>query len=362
MTDLTKCTLLFIKRGFKKISLIALLISMPLLSYYFKSTVNSGEPAVYAGLYVASDDETCERIKENLLKDFGSVSFVLYSSEEKLKQDVISEKLECGYTIPEDFTDRLRTNNFQRIIISYSNPSSFLLPLTNEYIFSEVFTEYAFYELTRFIANEPRFDLDEEDLPKLMEELRPVFEKNLEDDSLFYFEYINPDKEEPVEESGLFTSYVMFSLRGILALIVMFTAFIGTLHLYTDNKNGIFRSFYGIKKVLCQCSEIFSITILGCLSALISLYTGGVSGDFFIEVFHLLCYALLCTIYCYVLFRIIPGKFGFAALIPVMILGSIIFCPIFFDFAEIIPQIKYVGYAFLPHYFMHSRNLLYMIF
>jgi ABC-2 type transport system permease protein len=348
MKNLLLCNWLFIKRGFRKISFIFLLVLLPILCYILKSTVKNEGVSLKAGIYVETDSDIANQITHNLIYNYESVSFEYCNTLDELKNNVTTNVYECGYVIKSDFEEKLAKNDLDDIVDVYTSPSTFMAALTNEYVFSEIFKEYAINELAEFIANQDIFSIT--NILQLTDELRPIYNSYLESDKTFTFEYINADNEV-IDNTNLSSSYVLLSLRGVIALIIMFAAFIGTFNLYKDSKSGIFFAFKGPTRTLCKMSDIFSLTFISCMSGLLSIVICGLSDGILLDMLRLLLYAVICTIYCFVLYKIMPNTYTFAALVPVLVLGSIIFCPIFLDMSEIIPITKYVTWLFLPKYF-----------
>ena len=351
MKKIILCNALFVKRGFKKISFIIILLLMPVLCYLFKSSIKTTDITIKVGIYNESSDETTANICNNLFTKYDSIVFEKCNNIKELNDKVASGEYECGYVFRADFSEKLNSNDLNKIVDIYTSPSTLTDSLTNEYVFSEIFTEYAFNQLTDYISSEKMFDINGiDEITSLKAYLRPQYDYYLNSDDTFSFEYVNAENET-IDNTGLISSYVLLSIRGIIALFIMFAAFIGTFNLYSDYKTGAFSAFDKFTRPFCEMSEIFSLTLIACLSGLIGIHISGLSDGFALELMRLLAYSIICTIYCFVLHRILPTSFAFAALIPVLVLGSIIFCPIFFDITEIIPVTKYISWIFLPKYY-----------
>lgn len=348
MQKILLCNRLFIKRGFKKISFIFILITLPILCYFLSSTIKNEKTSIKVGIYSECNDELADKIIDNLINEYESVSFIECSSVAQLKAKVTSGSFECGYVLPEDFTEKLAYNDLNNIVELYTSPGTFLSSLSNEYIFSEIFKEYVINELAEYISAQDIFTIT--DATHLNQILRTMYEEYLESGETFSFRYINADNQI-IDNTELLSSYFLLSIKGIIALVIMFVAFIGTFNLYKDARSGVFRSFGGLTSLLCKMSEIFSLTFIACISGLLSIVLSGQSDGIITEVLRLLLYASVCTIYCFIMHKIVPSNYAFAALIPVFVLGSILFCPIFFDITEMIPTGKYVAWLFLPRYF-----------
>ncbi len=348
MKRLLTCNLLFIKRCFKKLSFLLLLLAIPVLCLLLKNTAKDSSSSITAGIYLEKESPLALQISNNLVSKYDSVRFELCKDKEMLMNRVINGTYECGYVFSEDFDEKLLNKKTKKILEVYVSPKTLTSALTNEYVFSELFVEYAFHELVDYIKTDNIFK--NKDLSDINNTLRPIYDDYVNGDETFSFRYINP-KEGSVEDTSLFTSYLLLSVKGVIALLIMFAAFIGTLNLYKDNKAGVFYAYKGINKTLAKMSEIFSVTLPAALSGLITIYACNLSDGFLTEILRLFAYALIGTVYCYVLYKLIPNQYVFSAFIPILILGSIIFCPIFIDVSEILPFVKNISWLFLPKYY-----------
>lgn len=348
MKKLILCNYLFIKRCFKRVSFILLLLSIPILCVIFKAGIENTKISVKAAVYAENPDELTDRIFNNLSANYESVTFEICTNTDDLKRKVASGYYECGYVFTSDFSTKIYNNQTNHLVTVYKSPSTLTDVLTDEYVFSEVFAEYGFNELAEFIIKQDIFKIN--DINSLRSTLRPQYDYYLYGNDTFSFEYINSENKT-IDNSSLLSSYVLLSIRGIIALFIMFTAFIGTFNLYKDTAAGIFIAFNRLLRPLCKMSEIFSLTLITGVFCLFGICISGLSDGFTLELFRIISYAIICTLYCFTLYKIIPNSFAFAAIIPVLVLGSIIFCPIFIDITEIIPTAKYIGWLFPPKYY-----------
>lgn len=348
MKKLLICNVLFIKRCFRKLSFIILLLSIPVLCLLLSNTARDNSSSITAGLYLEAESPLALQIADNLVSKYDSVKFELCPSKKALIKRVTNGTYESGYVFSADFDEKLLNKETKKIVEVYTSPSTLTAALTNEYVFSELFTEYAFSELADYIKNDTVFE--DKDLSGLSSTIRPIYDDYLNGTETFSFKYIQPE-EGDIDETTLFHSYLLLSVKGIVALCVMFAAFIGTMNLYKDNKAGVFYAFKGAYKIFAGMTEIFSVTVLTALSGLITILVCGLSDGFFLEILRFLIYIILCTIYCYVLYKLIPNQYIFTAFIPILVLGSIIFCPIFIDVSEILPFMKYISWLFPPKYY-----------
>ena len=161
----------------------------------------------------------------------------------------------------------------------------------------------------------------------------------------------NEDKST-VDASFILSSYLLISIRGMVSLIIMILAFIGTFYLFRDTKSGVFYHTYGINRCICKFNEIFSMTLYASVFCIIGLVITGNATNIFKEIFAIVLYSLGVSLYCYILYELIRNQTLFVALTPFFIICCIIFCPIFFNMAEIMPIANKIAWAFPPNYYI----------
>ena len=349
MNKLFFCNYLYIKRCLKKVSFIILLLSIPILCLILKYNTGNDDSTIKSGIYIEEYSKYSKEISNNLMNNYDSVDFELCDNLETLKKKVANGTYETGYDFPNGFEEKINNCDTYSMVLVYSSPGTITNALTNEYVFSEIFKIYSIKELINYINDDKAFE--NENLANLEEKIIPIYEDYLNGDDTFSFEYINP-KNSTTDNTKLFNSYVMLSIKGVIALLIMFASFMGTLNLYKDDKIGIFFAFSGIKRILAKMSEIFAVTFLASIAGLITIYICNLSDGLLIEISRLLFYTVICTIYCYIIYIFTRNQYVFISLIPILTLGSIIFCPIFIDFSELIPFVKYMSWMFAPKYYL----------
>ncbi len=349
MKQLLLCNILFIKRAFRRLSFLILLILIPILSILYKNNVTKhSSPNITAGIFLENETDYANNIIDRIATQYGSVRFEKCRDIETLKKRVMTGVYECGYYFPSDFDEMLIASDMQDLITVYTSPATMTVSLANEYVYSEIFREYVFNRLIEYIRTDAVFK--DSDLSGIEELLRPAYDEYINSDATFSFEFMN-SKSEVTDNSKLYTSFSLASVNGLLSMFVMFAGFMGVLNLYKDNKRGIFFAFSGNTRTLAKMSEIFIMTLISSVVVLITIYICGISDGLLVEILRLLIYMLICCIYLYMIYLVTPNQFIFATMIPLLTLGSAVFCPVFADLSEVIPFIKYFSWVFLPKYY-----------
>lgn len=344
------CIRLFIKRLLNKVSFILILFLLPVLSLGLKYLLNDAGITIRIGLYNEDNGSSAAYIIDRLGKNSEGITFHEFTSKDEMLDSIRTRGYECGFIFTEDFSRQLSKGETREIVDLYVSPGTAADSIAAEYVYSEIFTLYAFEEFMDFIDTRTYFSFSPDELSSLHERLQPIYLEYLNGDKTFSFEYTTPT-DSIKDTSVMLPDYILGSASGITALFIMLGAFAGTMHLYRDSRKGIFYAFPSGTRTVCKLADICSGALLTALSGLFTMIICNGLETLPAELFHLLFYTVICTIYCYLLYKVLPTARIFSAVMPILIMGSIIFCPVFIDFSVILPSVKYLKWVFLPSYF-----------
>ncbi len=344
------CLRLFIKRLLNKVSFILILCLLPVLSLGLKYLLKDAAITIRVGLYNEDNGSSADYIIHRLSKNPEGITFREFSSKDEMLDSVRTRKYECGFVFSEDFSERLSEGDTTETIQLFVSPGTAAGSIAAEYVYSEIFTLYAFEEFMEFIGTRTYLSFSPNELSSLRERLQPVYSEYLNSDKTFSFEYKTPAGIIK-DTSIMLPDYILGSASGIAALFIMLGSFAGTVHLYRDSRKGIFYALPARTRTLCKLADIFSGAFLTALSGLLTITICNGLETLPGTLIHLPVYTVICTIYCYLLYKLLPDVRIFSAVMPILIMGSIIFCPIFIDFSVVLPAVKYLKWGFLPTYF-----------
>lgn len=344
------CLRLFIKRLLNKVSFILILCLLPVLSSGLKYLLKDASITIRVGLYNEDNGSSADHIIRQLGKNAEGITFREFVSKDEMLDSVRTRTYECGFVFSEDFSRRLAEGDTAETVQLYVSPGTAAGSIAAEYVYSEIFTLYAFEEFMDFIGSRTYLSFSPNELSSLRERLQPVYNEYLNSDETFSFEYKTPAGTVK-DTSVMLPDYILGSASGIAALFIMLGAFAGTLQLYRDSRNGIFHAFPSGTKTLCKLADIFSGAFLTSLSALVAMTICNGPETLPETLIHLPVYTVICTVYCYLLYKLLPNIRIFSAVMPILIMGSIIFSPVLIDFSVILPAAGYLKWGFLPTYF-----------
>lgn len=345
------CIRLFIKRLLKKGSFILILCLLPTLSLGLKYLLNDTKISIRIGLYNEDNGSSASYIIDRLTMNAEGISFIEFSSKDEMLDSIRTRSYECGFVFPENFSDLLSDGQTNTLANLYVSPGTAAASIAAEYVFSEIFALYAFEELIDFIDTRTYFSFSSGEIAAFSIRLQPVYHEYLHGDDTFSFEYVTSNNSIK-DTSVILPAYILGSATGIAALFILFGAFAGTIHLYRDSRKAIFYAFPSKTRRLCKLADIFSGAVLTAFSGLFTIIICNGFNAIPMAVLRLFLYTIICTLYCYLLYHLLPTVRIFSSIIPILIIGSIIFCPIFIDFSVILPAVKYLKWLFPPTYFI----------
>ena len=93
-------------------------------------------------------------------------------------------------------------------------------------------------------------------------------------------------------------------------------------------------------------------TVLFGICEVLTIFISGNAAAPGKELCGMLIYIILITVFCFILISVVRKSKILSACIPVILLCSLIFCPVFINADIYIPAIKYVQKLFMPYYYL----------
>ncbi len=339
---------LMAKRLFKKPIFLIFFISLPILSVALKKEFTVNNIHLCAGLYMPSDDATSEGIKNRLVNSSDAIKFVVADSELELNQMVATGKCQCGYVIPANINIIMDNGKFRHSIKVIPGTYS-ISSITNELVFSAIYNEYALHILENYIDDTGLFrDYQKK---RIQDEINTLYNTYKTNGSTYSFKYTGEETLSK-DASVLLPGYLILSVRGLLAIVIFATCFAGAIQLYQDRNNGIFRTRFGYRLHLSGVFVILTPTLIISLSCIVGLILSKSAGNIFKEIFFMILYDIMLTSIVYVLTLLIQSRTLFCGLLPVLLISSLLICPVFIDVCELDSRFKLLQNCFPPTWYL----------
>ncbi len=338
------------KRQLKNPLLLVLLLIVPLAAWGISFIPDMKNTLTYSvGLYSEGDDELADKLIASLENHNNSdIEFFKYDSLDKAYKDVKNKTLTCTYVFPSDLTQKLSGSDYKHSIKVVRQPGNDIQTSINEIVYSDLIRLEGYNIISDYLVSEGLLDLSDEASVK---ELFDYYDYYTASSETFHIDF------ETYGKSGLSTAVetgtsISFPLRGILSVLVFLSGLFGSVIWLKDNEKGIFATLSLNYKILCRILYIVIPTMLFALSMLVTI---AVSNNFVSvkrEIPAMLLLILLITVFCILLVLIVKNSKNFTACIPVILLGCLIFCPVFINAANYIPAVRYINKIFVPYYYL----------
>ncbi len=307
-------------------------------------TIPVGITTVASAATTEEDAALSRRIQEDLLSHNGLVEFHLYDSAESLAAAVEGEQVQCGYVIPDNLRELILKEETEGAITVYEAPNTLVTSVVNELVVGSFFQEMAFETLlsdTEGSGVFPSYSSSE-----IRELMTPFYEMYTTGDATLQFDYNRSIDEEALTPD--YAAYLTQPCLGIVSLFILLAAFGGCILWYQDNKTGVFVHFTKGRERVIRYIYALLPALFTAVSGLLFLWMCGLIYAPLRNCFALILYSILTALAAWLLTCIIGNLLTYTAMIPVLVIGSIVCTPMFFSAKTWLPIIGYIQYIFPP--------------
>lgn len=310
-----------------------------------KESTDSG---VTIGVYFESDDELSCGMRNKLLNGETAFSFTSYDNRDSLINDVLLGKLECGYVFDSEFSPKIQKGKYDEAIMVIQSPSTLFRSAANEIVFSSLIQLSGYEILGKYV--------DIEELPVSQREeakasLFASYDAYCNSSETFHLDIMTTGGIS-INDDGDSNLGITFPLRGLLAILTFLAGMTGCVAWLKDKEQGLFaprpRTFHTLSRILYPLLP----AVLFLLCSEIALFISGSAYSLSTELLLAIRYIILITVFANLCCLILKRSTLVISLIPVLILGSLIFCPVFVNVESFIPMLRFVSHLFLPRYFL----------
>ncbi len=329
------CTM---KRVLKKPLYIVLLLLFPLLTVFFLCS-DPKESRLCVALYTESESGFSKEITQELLSREGVYHFYIADSKEVLYQDVISGYAECGYIFPENLREQLDSGRKKNLVDLVVSSTTTMDKITNEIVYSELFELYSLCILEDYLQQESPLPNPD---PAQIEAL---YKEYLTNGSTFAFDFSGAF-EDYTSIKNVMTSHMLIGLMGLL---ILFGGFSGLLQYADDEQKKRHehvpfsrRKQLAILQILCPFL-LFLMAGAICF-AMIGYFNTPM------QILRYSSYGLLVFLFCIVLYPLRRFRLTLLTVLPIYLLGCLIFTPVFIDINIYLPKLAWLSRIFITYY------------
>lgn len=271
----------------------------------------------------------------------GLYTFYLCSSEEEVYDAVASNQAECGYLFPKDLYEELLNGNIDELVTTVASPSTTMLPVINETVYSLLFQDLALDALNQYLAEDSAVSDGYGILfnDKIVEE---SYNRYLLGDSVFHFEYNgSPDDYHLTVSSALLSP-----IRGLLSILMLLSAFSGAVNYYKLSENPVFNRMK-VRITSITVPVLYTMPVM-----FLCIFFGNLNTGMPREILMLILYGTACILGTLLLTLCIKKRVIFISILPILTLACLIFTPVFIDISILVPALKPLSYVLLPYYYL----------
>ena len=298
----------------------------------------------YQGIVVGicSSDEKSGELLSGLLEETGIIRFQEYTDEEEMLRQIKNGSLECGFSLPEGFYDRLVRGKIKRQATLFYSPASSVHKIAGEVVFAEIFKLLSKEVLDgdlRALGYEK-----ETDFAAVRERLYALNEKYMGNGSTFHFVYETGegDMGEAAESLSM--------VRGLVAVMIFLMTVLGLGNVL--EREAVWSSMPGKMGKRLRMRSIHVAVAGSVLTGGAVLYLSGSMERPAKELAGLLLYFIVLEVFIMILRLFVKNSRALYGLLPVLVLCSFLFCPVFIRIGRYLPQIAWAARIFPATYYL----------
>lgn len=340
---------LLLKRQIKNPAVIVFLLGMPLTAVIVMQIPEMNEAQLpRVGIVISNGDEISEKVLNQLTNGKYSMEFYSASSYEDLREDVRTGAAECGYIFHSQMTEKLKNDDYADMIVQLQNGTDFVPSMAKEIVFSALFSVYAKDMAVEYVASSPIFDKYADRAKQLVAN---SYDQYLSGASTFYMKFSRLDMEDAAEVVSIGDTTGSFPVKGILAILVYLAGLFGCVQWKMDEKKGVFLTLpYGFR-IASRPLYALIPTVLFAISAELTFFFSH-TPNMAAELWRMPLYIVAIAAFSWILNLVTPSARAMVSIIPVLLIASLVLCPVFINVLTYVPAAKHLARLLLPYYYL----------
>ena len=339
---------LCVKRQLKKPVFWMQFMILPLSAFVFHGAAGQEEGLLHVALAVEADETgLAEQAAEILLAREGVLKFYRCGTREQVLLDVQSRRAECGFVFREGFGKGILDGDLKKTVELIRSPSTVAGELASESVSSAVMSLAGPAGLEKLASRDffQEAGAAEENARLRMKEL---YDRFLTDGSTFSFLYETADGAEADVRQW---ERQVFPVRGLGAVYIWAAALFAVAAVQADVRKGVYGSMPGAWKYAAVYLSALTPALLAAGACLAAVALSGVWTAAGRELSAILVYSVAAALTAAVLWLFVRREKILCALIPALLFGSLVLCPIVIDLGQWIPAVFVLQRLFPPYYY-----------
>jgi len=344
-----------LKRQFTNRIYICFLIIMPLCliatNYFLNNKATDSQIPV--GFYFDFDDKALQKeLKTTLSEVSGKLNIIIYDDKSQMISDTSAAKLECSYVITEDFSTNIAKGNYADIIKVYSSPKTIISSMINELVFAAVSRVSGDDILYHYASEQNDLFINETINTDLYSSLEDNYNKQLDTGNTFTLEFNTYNKNADNHAFTVINEKPSLPIHGIIAIFLFLCLLLSIADYTSEVEKGTLIKLSTKKRLSLSSCFIHSWILPASIISFITIMLSGSADNICKEILAMLFYCILLILFGMLLNIFIKKSITITALIPILIIGSLIFTPVIIDIGAIVPLGRFIEKLFLPYYYI----------
>lgn len=334
---------LTLKRLFRKKGLLLLLLVLPLTGVFINYWEANHTQGVEIGL-IAGKDAMGQGTMNDLLDAEGLFTFKAYDSETSLTEAVQTRVLEAGFIFSDELSKKIENGETRDLVRLIRSPATVTHGMAAEVVFAKLLHQASPQLIDEIVRDSGLFGGHEDSVVERIQELYQAYD---DQGGTYQFSYEYLDGEEPLARG-----IPLFPIKGLTAVFIMLTAWIQVLDHYRDEAQGIYGAFAKRRKKLAMVLAIYIPVFIMTLAGFAFYLTRYPFAEAARELVYLVAYGLSLSLFLLGIKPFFKNPVAFAALMPAVLLGSLVASPVILDMSSFIKNLSLLEKFFFPSYYL----------
>lgn len=325
---------LLLKRNIKQITAWLMTAALILLMLVVQGIHMPSVKTMMIGLFCEQDGDTEKILCEDLEHSHSQFRFEIYQDKERMYRDVQSGRLECGFLLQSDFTERVRQDNWKKSVTYIANPFTTKGEVAKETFFAAFFKEYS----GQLLAQSEKEIFTQQDQKRLAK-MKKSSDDFLQSD-FFYTDIVPVDTKVRKEQND----YGTYPVQGIFAIFLLGMMYFANAKRYEPKGAWVQHAFTNQERFVFACVQELAAVTLPAVAGFVLLLTTSQSRSLGQELLSFAIFLAYAIIWAALYAKIPSSTEGFLAYGIVMMVIAAIMCPVFWDAGAYIPVMRYLKY------------------
>lgn len=349
-------TILFLKKQSHNKIYICFLILFPIClciteHFLFKTDTSASIPVGY--YFDFDDNELAAELSATFNEVSGRLNFIKYTSLDTMLDDTASAKLECSYALTEDLVNKIAEDDYREIILVYKSPQTIISDMVNELVFAAVYRVTGDEMLYYYLENNPELYTDTLSTDEILKTVSSEYSEQLKHGNTFSLDFkVYDGTASNLNIQAGTVSRSVLPVHGIIAVFLFLCLLLACTDYVAEFEKGTLNKLTPFKRIITGSCIIHSWLFPFVISSLISIILLHNFSNISKELLAMILYYVMLLIFGIVLITLIKKSILITALLPLLIIGSLIFTPVIIDISTFIPAAGFIEKLFLPYYYI----------